>query len=916
MEGKTAVPRSLLANSTLFSTVRKNSDSNNDRFFEKLVVNRTESSADFDYWNDFGYKYCGIIVHSFFRWIKKQLARDNKKIICFTKKTDLIERITARIKNDFGAITVVNMETDTLGSMDDSVVIVIDDTDCGTFDGAPVRYMLFGDNATAGTNRYFIDNDRTLEGTQIVSRYTKDVMRFIFSEPTEDDELQSIYDRISDGIVDFMIDCRDLTLPEDLLFSILHYLTNEISIFDEKKIALLKKRNADGSSSNIVRRDHPHIGVVNPWPGDMTAELEVLFRMKIASDNSGIGLYMLDNFGRILDNSTQKTTDEFVDSYDLDFVIATHYETHKTLDSFYYFTIWNPPEITMNLEEYPGRIVNNIISYDDYLIYDSGGMSDQLKTMLINKPRSIEDPSELVASFPLTSLMEPNLSDPKMFYCGMNWEKVIGTEARHLGLFKLLDKTGAVEFYGPDKNPAWGNIRPWGGYECYRGPIPFDGTSILERINHCGICLVLSSNIHRRAGAATNRLYEAIAAGAVILSDDNEFVMKYFKDAAIFIDYNKDNPEDTFNQLMEKYNWIVEHKDEAEQLVRRAQEIFKEKFVLEKQLWNIVNNHPKRFASIASDLFEKDESKTVLVTFVINTLDVEKAREMVLAIADNCDRQYYRNIVLGVAVDEKIADVFSDYLKIRSPRAFVQPMPLFNNKGYRVITDGQAIRSLHDTIEHDYFINTNYSEIWFYDHISTLVRSMEDCPASMGAYSGISMRSDEDKLVRTRQFNTLGKSSFFNMIDGDIFDCPGQFIFKSAADDHIPEYVFSNIDGLEQCLYSSVMSIKYDFKLVFTKRMTLVKKGTKMDVRNAVVPTPMQIRLIRDIVRFEYNECNCQTVYYNYGKIPGTKRGIASRGYGLIRNVMKKLFPSGNYPRPILLADKSVKKMWSVIHGQ
>ncbi|MFR3752820.1 MAG: hypothetical protein ACLTW9_12015 [Enterocloster sp.] len=102
---------------------------------------------------------------------------------------------------------------------------------------------------------------------------------------------------------------------------------------------------------------------------------------------------------------------------------------------------------------------------------------------------------------------------------------------RHEGLFKLLDKTGKVKFFGPDVVKAWGGLKPWEGYECYQYSIPFDGFSILKEINKCGICLVISSDIHRRAGAVTNRAYEACAAGAVIISDENEYMKEYFSGA-------------------------------------------------------------------------------------------------------------------------------------------------------------------------------------------------------------------------------------------------------------------------------------------------------------------------------------------------------------------------------------------------
>lgn len=151
----------------------------------------------------------------------------------------------------------------------------------------------------------------------------------------------------------------------------------------------------------------------------------------------------------------------------------------------------------------------------------------------------------------------------------MNWEKAVGDSNRHAGLFELLDKTEKIKFYGPDVVESWGEIRPWEGYQCYQHPIPFDGFSILKEINSCGVCLAISSDAHRRAGAVTNRAYEACAAGAVIISDNNVFMEEYFKDSVLYVTYNKNNPQDTFQQIMEKYQWIVEHKEQALEMAEK-----------------------------------------------------------------------------------------------------------------------------------------------------------------------------------------------------------------------------------------------------------------------------------------------------------------------------------------------------------
>lgn len=599
----------------------------------------------------------------------------------------------------------------------------------------------------------------------------------------------------------------------------------------------------------LTRDGRYAIGVVNPWPGDQSAEAEVLSRMKAAAADIGLNYFMLDNFAHILDKNTQKATDHYIEPDALEFVITTHYDTEKTVDAFYYHTLWNPPEIPLNLPDYDTRVTNNYLMNDDYLIYDFGGMSNHLKGILLNKPRTIEEASALTASFPVSKILRPKLEHPKLFYCGMNWEKVVNSSNRHEGLFRLLDQTGKIKFFGPDKVKAWGGLRPWEGYECYQYSIPFDGFSILKEINDCGICLVLSSDIHRRAGAATNRTYEACAAGAVIISDDNEFMQHYFKDAALFINYNKNNPRDTFDQIMEKYAWVTAHKEEALELARRAQEIFKQHFSLDRQFLKIVNNHFCRTKVIARDLFAENDDGMVLVSYIVNTCSIKKAKKNCLKVIRNIQNQYYGNLLLGVVCDRRIKKELDAFLETVTHAYEIVSMDLFDQKGCRKYTDGQAIGILRRQIPHDYWINMLSHEIWFYDHITTLVRTMHDEKA-ICAYAG---RQHKDKLGYSRVdfFDRMHVSTVYAMNHPDWLPVPGQMLFKSECHAFVPDYMLDCLDGYEHYAYLGMVWIKHKKKIAFSRRMTSCWCAQHMDQRNAVLKAEYQIRYIRDLLRFD-----------------------------------------------------------------
>lgn len=718
----------------------------------------------------------------------------------------------------------------------------------------------------------------TGKNTVIVNDYLDRVLSLALSEPQdtsmylerESDDCESVslfkkeYDDLRSAISRKILmgakDCIHDLCVVDSVFSlpqhqgaalaVCEYLQEHIDQRDISQLELVRfTRNPyDWEEARpIFRQGKPVIGIANPWPQDVSAEAEVITRLKRTAEENHVGCVLVDNFGHIL-NDKQEATKRFVREEDISFIITTHYECAKVLNTFYYNPLWNPPEIPLNLDDYATRVTNQFIMNDDFLIYDDGGMSNHLRAVLMNCPRTLEGASALTASFPVSAGMPPQKNKPIMFYCGMNWEIMFAGPGRHEGLFKLLDDTGKVKFYGPERVEAWGGLKPWEGYRCYQGMIPFDGFSIVEKINECGVCLVLSSDTHRRAGAATNRLYEACAAGAVIISDDNEFVLKHFGDAALFIRYNKNDPIDTFHQIMEKYDWIVKHPDEALQLARRAQEIYLKQYSLDAQLKQIIQNHPARLKQRSQDLYAQSQQGKVLVTCVLDTQNIKTAKNWIDNVIKNVHGQIYANMELAIAADVAVAAEITDYCGIRCGCANVVSMELFDIKGVRALTDGEAIRELQKRIVHDYYINTTAEETWFDDHITSLVRAVADGEC-LGAYSGASFESS-DGCRRVNFFDMLNAGYLYHMSSPDHPLVAGQFLFRAEAHSLLPDYLFGNLDGKEHIAYAGITHYRHGAKLAFTKRMSLCRSEEAEDKRCEVLSATMQYRFVRDLIRF------------------------------------------------------------------
>lgn len=642
---------------------------------------------------------------------------------------------------------------------------------------------------------------------------------------------------------------------ESLAEAVFIYLADHISKYDEMKVyQLSQKKEVNGWIYNqpVCNKEEQAFGVIYTWPGSISAESELMERIKRAATDVGVKIYWLSDSGNIL-NDKQLETDQYATGEELQFLITLHYEDNKALDTYYYHVLWNPPEIPLGTDYYDGKVVDNYLMNDDYLIYDAGGMSNHLKSILINKPRNIDEASCFVGSFPGSVVKQPHLENPKLFYCGMNWEKVLNKSNRHEGLFKLLDETDKVCFYGPEEVEAWGGIRPWEGYNCYKGEIPFDGFSILDEINKCGICLAISSDIHRRAGAVTNRAYEACAAGAVIISDNNEFMEKYFKDAVLFINYNKNNPQDTFNQIMEKYQWIVEHPAEALEMAKRSQKIFLENFTMDHQLLKVIENHSKRFETISKDLFAQKEEKFVLIVGVVNTQNEEEACEIADSLIRNMQKQYYRNLSLVLACDETVAKSLQNYVEKKDCRIRVSAQELFDEKGSRKVTDGQALHDIQMNESYDYYIRVKENEVWFYDHITTLVRMFEEQDDIVCAYSGVVFER-KDGFKATAAFKKIGASDIYYNGWNDGIVTPGQFMFKRECFAYVPEFVLNCIDGMEHSLYLSLLYFKEHKKFAFSKRMTCRYLYEMRCKEMSVLPKDMQIKYVRGMVKYDLPE--------------------------------------------------------------
>ncbi len=587
--------------------------------------------------------------------------------------------------------------------------------------------------------------------------------------------------------------------------------------------------------------------IVDTWPwGVKNAESEVINRIKVAVKNIGAELFCITKEGFIVNNEFQKTNEK-IDTSSLDFIISMHYEDIKLLDAFHYHTLWNPPKIILQYPLYH-LYSKNIASHDDFLIYDEGGMSDHLKTVLSSHPRDLSEASSLTASFSKSAAIQPEISEnPVLFYCGINWERFIGASARHGGVFALLDKQNDVNLYGPEHS--------WDGYERYQGAIPFDGTSLIKEIHKCGVVLALSSDYHYHAGAATNRVYEACAGGAVIISDTNSYIMKHFGDSVLYIDFDKKHPENMFNQIKKHMDWIKQNPNEALKKAQKAQQIFLEKFSLETQLKKIISNHEQRKNVVSKSLYAQNKNAETLVILFLDTDKFTDNEKVILENQiKNIEIQKDSKVILAICCDKKIISEVNTIISCSSIDIRVFPFEIFDNFSNKQLARGQMFRDVVNTISHQYLMLLDGSETMFSTHITTLMRTLENNPNHIAAYSSNFLdASDNMRYPQLRE--PIHKGDFYNCYYPSFYPhVAGMFLMRSEVAKFLPVEADRYLD---KCLPNALLNLaifKYDLKFKHSQQITVGKiQDINIDYPK-VMDTTYEINLVQGLVREEYEE--------------------------------------------------------------
>ena len=315
--------------------------------------------------------------------------------------------------------------------------------------------------------------------------------------------------------------------------------------------------------------------ILNHFPKLKTAERELVLRLSAAAEELGW-------VSKTLNVSNKLTYKKLLNAEkDVDLVLDIHYEYPKFLSPKSLGAFWTPTYF-MKFWDF-GYVWENQLSHDQ-IIYSG---SKKIET-LVKQYRSDSGLATLNHSLPGSWIQWINTIERNhnldVFYSGINWDRLSGGNGRHFEFFKQLDGRGILSIFGPKR---LGTIRPWSGYQDYKGEIRFDGKALLQQARKSGVSLVISSEQHLREEIMSNRFFEGLAAGNVIVSDDSAFVRQHLGDRAFYLDFNKGDSY-AAEQLVEIVEYLRSNPHELAERQNYSQDYFAHNFDLTKQMSEIL----------------------------------------------------------------------------------------------------------------------------------------------------------------------------------------------------------------------------------------------------------------------------------------------------------------------------------------
>jgi hypothetical protein len=298
------------------------------------------------------------------------------------------------------------------------------------------------------------------------------------------------------------------------------------------------------------------IAVLNPFPNhpQSVAEAEWIRRFFTACDRLGF-------------EPVEVITSDDIVLCQPDCVLVTHEVSPKLTQHPTLGLHWNPPDF---FADDPERR-KSVLSLDGHLC-GSREIAQWIDDFITGRgKRVILHDGLMLPSTPDMGPAEPLPKQLAIMYAGVNWDG-----SRHGAIFRGLEGRVPLKLYGPPER--WANRGA-----NYQGALAFDGVSVINAIRDAGIALCLHKSAHRAANCPTMRLFEAAAAGALIITDDFEFPREWFRDSVLYVDAELPSSM-VVEQIVSHVEWANRNPEAANRLARRSNDLFRRCLSLEDML--------------------------------------------------------------------------------------------------------------------------------------------------------------------------------------------------------------------------------------------------------------------------------------------------------------------------------------------
>ena len=624
------------------------------------------------------------------------------------------------------------------------------------------------------------------------------------------------------------------------------------------------------------------IAISHTWPDIKNAEYEVLQRLINAAELLSVAIIIVDRHGVIIWHSKDvpAIVGETIRGDQADFLLSLHFESPKVVDLYSYYTLWQPLDfyVTFGYE----RTIRAMSTHDDLISCDSY-LADAHGLNIFNaKSRTVPLPLPQMWHTLPQPFLEPKIDDKsRLFYVGVNWERLGKAKGRFHDALVILANKDLVDIYGPELLLG---AAPWADFPSYQGELPFDGEAIKFALNRAGICLALSSTSHVETGIMSNRLFEGFAGGAAVICNNNPFIEKHFANEVYLVDSEK-GEESLAMQIIQILRKIRSDPDEANTRVARAQEIMRSKFTLEGNLRNLIDSHSRRI-----EAYEQDDLKETSVSVIADFRSNDLARLEPFVESLKCQRKASIDLFILCEADKRPL-IERRVERARGLKSF-RVVSLednsvsikFDGRQPLRVRRGAVLAKILGEISTSFFAFANPAESFFSDHFARVAAVIErTAGASIGVSSVVSASSSLDgTLTRALQEAAETQEDFLSVALP--FQDTGRFVFESSLVKSIPEKLFQLLDGSEHLFLQAVAATAGPVARTFQPTL-------ERDLQAAAMlppPDEGERRYIKDFLQFQPSWLRAATVA---GTVSRRPPGTPPDGWDRLHQ------RSGDFPR-------------------